>query len=195
VPEGQQAGAARSGSGMLTDLLQPLDVRNLMLIRAAVASDLAAILAIYNDVIEHSTAVYCDDPVSLSDREQWFAGRMQQGYPVLVAEVEGQVVGYASFGDFRGYPGFRYTVEHSVHLSATCRGQGIGSALLMALLPLARKLGKHVMVAGIDASNQGSIRFHQRLGFSEVGRMPEVGFKFGRWLDLVLMQRSLCEPD
>lgn len=162
-----------------------------MLIRPAIAGDLPAILAIYNDVIQHSTAVYCDDPVSLDDRQNWFAGRQAQGYPVLVAEQDGQVIGYASFGDFRGYPGFRHTVEHSVHLSAASRGQGIGSALVQALIPLAAALGKHVMVAGIDAENQGSVRFHQRLGFSEVGRMPEVGYKFGRWLDLVLMQRML----
>lgn len=162
-----------------------------MLIRPAIAADLPAILAIYNDVIQHSTAVYCDDPVSLEDRQNWFAGRQAQGYPVLVAEQDGQVLGYASYGDFRGYPGFRHTVEHSVHLSAASRGQGIGSALVQALIPLAAAQGKHVMVAGIDAENQGSVRFHQRLGFSEVGRMPEVGYKFGRWLDLVLMQRLL----
>lgn len=165
-----------------------------MQIRAATQQDLPDILAIYNDVIANSTAVYCDEPVPLTERQTWYENRMAQGYPVLVAEEQGRVIGYASFGDFRAFPGFRYTVEHSVHLTAECRGKGIGTALVAALLPIAREMGKHVMVAGIDAANQGSIRFHQRLGFTEVARMPEVGFKFGRWLDLVFMQRQLDQP-
>jgi len=164
-----------------------------MLIRSATIEDLPAILEIYNDVICHSTAVYCDEPVDLEERQRWFLHRKEADFPVLVAEKQGNILGYASFGDFRAYPGFRYTVEHSVHLAAQSRGQGIGTTLVQALLPLAAKMGKHVMVAGVDAANLGSIRFHERLGFNEVGRMPEVGFKFGRWLDLVFLQRKL-EP-
>jgi phosphinothricin acetyltransferase len=162
-----------------------------MLIRPAHANDLPAILAIYNDVILTSTAVYCDDPVSLEERQAWFDGRMAKGYPVLVAELNEKIVGYASFGDFRTFPGYRFTVEHSVHIAQDCRGHGVGSALIEALIPLAVAMEKHVMVAGVDASNSGSVRFHQRLGFEEVARMPEVGYKFGRWLDLVLLQRIL----
>jgi len=166
-----------------------------MQIRNAVPDDIPAILAIYNEVIENSTAVYCDDPVSLAERQAWYSGRMAHGYPVLVAEQQGKVVGYASFGDFRSYPGYRFTVEHSVHLAENCRGQGIGTALVAALLPLASALGKHVMVAAVDAANLGSIRFHQRLGFKEVGRLPGVGYKFGRWLDLVFMQCTLANTE
>jgi phosphinothricin acetyltransferase len=129
--------------------------------------------------------------VSLEDRQTWFKGRRDQGYPVLVAVDQGAVIGYATFGDFRSHPGYRYTVEHSVHLTEACRGRGIGTALMQALLPQASKMGKHVMVAAVDAANLGSIRFHQRLGFNEVGHMPEVGYKFGRWLDMVLMTRRL----
>lgn len=162
-----------------------------MLIRNAVPDDLPVILAIYNDVIKNSTAVYCDDPVSLEDRQAWYFAHQAQGYPVLVAEQQGVVVGYACFSDFRSYPGYRFTVEHSVHLAENYRGQGIGTKLVAALLPLASALGKHVMVAAIDAANLGSIRFHQRLGFKEVGRLPGVGYKFGRWLDLVFMQSTL----
>ncbi|MBV8046237.1 MAG: N-acetyltransferase [Paludibacterium sp.] len=162
-----------------------------MLIRPAALVDLPAILDIYNEVISHSTAVYCDDPVTLAERQAWFAARQEKGFPVLVACETDKVIGYASFGDFRSFPGYRYTVEHSVHLAPPARGKGVGAQLVNALLPLARDMGKHVMVGAVDAANEGSIRFHQRLGFSEVARMPEVGFKFGRWLDLVMLQRVL----
>ncbi|WP_215779478.1 MULTISPECIES: GNAT family N-acetyltransferase [unclassified Paludibacterium] len=162
-----------------------------MLIRPATEDDLPAILTIFNEVIRHSTAIYLDHPVELAERRDWFSARRQAGYPVLVAEQDHEIVGYASFGDFRSYPGYRFTVEHSVHLAPAARGQGIGRQLVEALIPLAQSLGKHVMVGAIDAANEGSIRFHQRLGFAEVARMPEVGFKFGRWLDLVLMQKTL----
>ncbi len=162
-----------------------------MLIRDARSEDLPAILAIYNHIILTSTAVYCDTPVELAEREAWFAARRERGFPVLVAEQDGRVAGYASFGDFRTFPGFRHTVEHSVHLADDFRGQGIGSRLIEALIERARAAGKHVMVGGIDAANEGSLRFHQRLGFTEVARMPEVGTKFSHWLDLVFMQKML----
>lgn len=162
-----------------------------MQIRPATAADLPAILAIYNEVILNSTAVYRDEPFDLANRQAWFAERQARGWPVLVAEVDGLVAGFASYGDFRSYPGYRFTVEHSVHLAPAFRGHGIGSRLVEALLPLAAAQGLHVMVASIDAENQGSIRFHEKLGFTEVARMPEVGFKFGRWLDMVLMQRRI----
>ena len=166
-----------------------------MLIRAASFEDLPEILVIYNHIISHSSAVYCDDPVTLENRQAWFAERQQQAYPVIVAQQQGKVVGYASFGDFRAYPGFRFTVEHSVHLAENCRGGGLGTALMQELLRQATALGKHVMIAAVDGANQGSIRFHQRLGFTEVGQLPEVGYKFGRWLDLVLLQRRLQGAD
>ena len=111
--------------------------------------------------------------------------------PILVAVDGARVLGFASFGDFRSWPGYRYTVEHSVHVAADRRGQGTGRALMERLLPLAAELGKHVMVAGIDASNAASIRFHERLGFEQVGLLREVGCKFGRWLDLAFLQRRL----
>jgi L-amino acid N-acyltransferase YncA len=160
-----------------------------MLIRAAQPSDISAILDIYNEVILHSTAVYCDDPTTQEERLGWYTGRISKGYPVLVAEIQGKIAGYASFGDFRSFSGFRFTVEHSVHLAPEYRGKGIGSALLAALFPLAKAMGKHLMVAIVDAENQRSIDFHQRMGFTEVGRMPEVARKFDRWLEMVMMQR------
>jgi L-amino acid N-acyltransferase len=160
-------------------------------VRDATADDLPAILAIYNDVIATTTAVYRDEPADLEDRRIWWQGRVTQGYPVLVADEDGAVQGFASFGDFRAWPGYRFTVEHTVHVRSECRGQGVGAALMTVLLARGRALGKHVMMAGVDAENAGSIRFHERLGFEQVGHLREVGFKFGRRLDLVFLQRML----
>lgn len=163
-----------------------------MPIRDATEADLPGILAIYNEVIATSTAVFSDSPVTSEDRWAWFGARAAQGYPVLVATGEdGAVQGFASFGDFRAWPGYRHTVEHSVHVCADARGRGIGSALIPPLLERAGALGKHVMVAGIDAANAGSIRMHERLGFERAGLLRQVGRKFDRWLDLVLMQRLI----
>jgi len=154
-------------------------------------SDLPAILDIYNEVIAHTTAVYSEAPVTLADREAWYAGRIEQDYPVLAARRDGICVGFGSFGDFRAWPCYRHTVEHSVHVHADVRGQGIGFRLVEALIDRAAALGKHVMIAGIDADNQASLGLHRRLGFSQVGHFPEVGRKFDRWLDLVFMSRRL----
>jgi phosphinothricin acetyltransferase len=160
-------------------------------VRDASAADLPAILAIYNDVIATTTAVYREDPAPLDDRRAWWEDRVGRGYPVLVAEEAGVVLGFASFGDFRTWPGYRFTVEHTVHVRSDCRGRGVGHALMTVLLARGRALGKHVMMAGVDAENTGSIRFHERLGFERVGHLRQVGFKFGRWLDLVFLQKTL----
>ena len=160
-------------------------------IRDARDEDLDGVLAIYNDVIASSTAIYTETPVTLDDRRQWWQARIAQGYPVLVAVDGSDVVGFASFGDFRAWPGYRFTVEHSVHVRSDRRGHGIGSALMRPLLARATALGKHVMIAGVDASNEPSLRFHERLGFVRAAHLKEVGFKFGRWLDLVFLQRPL----
>lgn len=165
-----------------------------MPIRPATEADLPAITAIFNQVIATSTAIYADEPFSAQDRAAWFAARREAGYPVLVAEEAGAVRGLASFGDFRAWPGFRHTVEHSVHVHADARGRGLGSALVGALFEPARALGKHVMVAGIDAANAGSIRMHERLGFARGAVLREVGRKFDRWLDLEFMQKFLDAP-
>jgi L-amino acid N-acyltransferase len=166
-----------------------------MLIREALEDDVRSILDIYNEVISSSTAIYADDPVSLESRLAWFAQQRERGFPVLVAIAsEGDVVGYSSFGDWRGaWPGYRHTIEHSVHVRADRRGAGVGRALVEALFPHGRALGKHVMVGGIDAANAASIRLHERLGFQQVAHFREVGRKFDRWLDLVFMQRVLDE--
>ena len=161
-----------------------------MLIRDATEADLPAILAIYNDVIATSSAVYTEAPSSLADRQTWFAARRASYFPVVVA-VEDSVLGYASFTDFRPWPGYALSVEHSVYVARDARGRGIGAALVQRLIDDARALGKHVMIGGVDAGNAASIALHARLGFTEAGRLREVARKFGHWLDLVFMQRML----
>lgn len=163
-----------------------------MLIRDAVTGDLAAIMAIYNDAVRNTTAIWNDKVVDMPNRLAWFRDRQAAGYPVIVAEgADGSVLGYASFGDWRAFDGFRHTVEHSVYIRDDARGGGIGQALMAALIDRAGQLGKHVMVAAVEAGNKGSIRLHEKLGFRQVGTMPEVGTKFGRWLDLVFLQLTL----
>lgn len=159
-----------------------------MLIRDAVEGDFAAITAIYNEIVLNSTAIYRDDQTTVAERIAWWRSRTEQKYPTLVACDGDSVIGFSSFGDFRPWPGYRYTVEHSVHVHASWRGRGAGSELVKALIPRAAALGKHVMIGGIDADNTASLKFHERLGFERVAHFKEVGFKFGRFLDLVFVQ-------
>jgi L-amino acid N-acyltransferase YncA len=164
-------------------------------IRDATESDLHGIVAIYNEVIANSTAVYTEQPSTLEDRRAWLTGRRQGGFPAIIAADERGVAGFASFGDWRGsWPGYRHTVEHTVHVRADARGGGVGTALMAALFEHGVALGKHVMIGAIDAANDRSISFHARLGFAEVAHFHEVGRKFNRWLDLVLVQRFLDHP-
>jgi L-amino acid N-acyltransferase len=164
-------------------------------VREATHSDLDGILAIYNDVIQTSTAVYSLAPATVEERRAWFDARRAAGYPVLVACRDAEVLGFSSFGEFRGaWPGYRYSVEHSVHVRSDCRGQGLGSRLVEALFRPAADMGKHVVIGGIDAANEASLRMHERLGFQRVAHFREVGHKFGRWLDLVFVQRFIDAP-
>jgi L-amino acid N-acyltransferase len=161
-------------------------------IRDATEDDLPAIVAVYDRLVAAPSVIWRDDPTDLADRRAWFEGRRRDGYPVLVVEADdGSFAGYGSFGDFRPFPGYHATVEHSVHLDDGHRGRGLGQALLDALIERARALDKAVLVAGVDAANHGSLRFHERNGFVETGRMPGVGRKFGAPVDLVLLQLDL----
>jgi L-amino acid N-acyltransferase len=162
-----------------------------MPLRDATETDLPMILAIYNEIIANTTAVYSESPVSLAERRAWWQGRLALDYPVLVAADAGGVIGFASFGDFRAWPCYRHTVEHSVHVRADRRGEGFGAQLIEALISRAQGLGKHIMIAGVDADNAASIKLHERLQFERVAHLREVGRKFGRWLDLVFLQRVL----
>lgn len=163
-------------------------------LREANEADLEAILHIYNDAVVGSTATYDLEPVSLASRTDWFTARQAAGFPVLVAEdALGDVIGYATYGTFRALAGYAHTVEHSIYLREDHRGKGLGEGLLKALITKARAAGLHVMLGGIDGENKGSLRFHERLGFREVARMPEVGRKFDSWRELVFMQLILDE--
>lgn len=163
-----------------------------LIVRDATLEDAADILAIYNHAAVHTTAVWTDGPADLASRRDWMIMRQQAGYPVLVAMKGSRVVGFASYGDFRPFPGYRHTVENSVYVDERHHRLGIGRSLLAALVERAVAMNKHAMVAGIEAGNAGSIALHASLGFTEVARMPEVGCKFGRWLDLVFMQKTLA---
>lgn len=163
-----------------------------MQIRDAAPTDAEAIAAIYNDAVLNTTAIWNDAVVDARDRADWMEARWGSGYPVLVAEADdGAVVAYATFGDFRAFDGYRHTVEHSVYVRSDVRGGGIGEALMLELIERARGIGKHVLVAAIEASNAHSIRLHEKLGFAPGGTLTEVGTKFGRWLDLTFMQLTL----
>jgi L-amino acid N-acyltransferase YncA len=168
----------------------------MILIRDATTSDLPEITVIYNALLETTTHEWTETRHTVAERAEWLAEQNANGRPAIVAVDGEEVVGWATYGDFRDstrWPGYRFTVEHSIHVREASWGRGIGRALLDALIDRARRDGKRVMVAGIDGENVGSIRFHERLGFIEVARMPEIGVKFGRRLDLVLMQRMLDE--
>ncbi len=165
-----------------------------VVIRDAISDDLPEITAIYNALLATTTHEWTEQPHAVAERAEWLAEQNATGRPALVAVDGRAVVGWATYGDFRDstrWPGYRFTVEHSIHVREDHWGHGVGRMLIEALIERARREGKHVMVAGIDAANTGSIRFHERLGFVEVARMPEIGEKFGRRLDLVLMQRIL----
>jgi phosphinothricin acetyltransferase len=163
-----------------------------MQVRDARDGDLESVTAIYNDAVLNTTAIWNEVAVDIANRRAWLSDRERAGYPVLVAVGEdGTVLGYASFGDWRAFDGYRHTVEHSVYVRADLRGRGTGKVLMMELIERARAIGKHVMVAGIEAGNQGSIALHEKLGFEQVGLLPQVGMKFGRWLDLAFLQLVL----
>ena len=167
-------------------------------IRTATAQDVPAITAIYNEAGVGTTASYDLAPVTVADRTAWFEGKQRRRFPVMVAEYtpdaqdgaqapEPQIVGFASYGSFRDKAGYDFTVEHSVYVAHDRRAAGVGRMLMSALIDLARGNGVHVMIGVVDGNNQASIVFHEQLGFVVAGRLEEVGRKFGRWLDAVLM--------
>jgi L-amino acid N-acyltransferase len=163
-------------------------------IRDARVDDLLAITEIYNALLRTTTHEWTETVHTVEERAEWLATQRAAGAPAVVAVLDGEVVGWATYGDFRDsvrWPGYRFTVEHSIHVREDCWGQGVGRALIDELIDRARRDGKRVMVAGIDGANERSIRFHERIGFVEVARMPGVGEKFGQRLDLVLMQREV----
>lgn len=163
----------------------------MLTIRPATEADLPALLDIYNDIILHTTAVYDYEPHTLEMRQIWYRAKEEGRYPVFVAEEEGRTVGFSSFGPFRAWAAYQFTVENSIYVASDQRGKGVGKALLAPLITAARERGMHALIASIDATNEASLRLHRDFGFEEVARFREVGFKFGRWLDLVFMELLL----
>jgi L-amino acid N-acyltransferase len=158
----------------------------------AVNTDIPAILEIYNDAVLNTTASWDYEPATLEQRMQWFQQHQQQDFPVLVARDEiDRVVGWGALGKFREKIGYQYTVEHSVYVAPDWRGQGIGRMVVQALIAEAQHMGKHVIIGGVETSNEASLRLHQSLGFEEVAHFRQVGYKFDRWLDIVFLQKML----
>lgn len=162
-----------------------------VLIRDATGADLPKIVAILNQAIAETTALWTDEPETLESRRAWLDARRMAGSSVIVAERHGEVVGFGSVAPFRSQAGFRHTVEHSLYVDPAAKRGGIGRALLTALEGQARASRMHAMVGAIAADNEASLALHRAAGFLETGRMPEVGIKFGRRLDLVLVQKRL----
>lgn len=154
-----------------------------------------AILDIFNEAILTSTALYDYQPRKIESMKPWFEAKEKGNFPVIGIEDEkGTLQAFGSFGTFRAWPAYKYTVEHSVYVHKDHRGKGLGLSVMNALIEAARQRDVHAMMGGICASNEGSIALHTRLGFKHVGTLPEVGFKFGRWLDLAFYQLLLDTP-
>ena len=165
------------------------------LVNCSHAAHAAAILDIFNEAIENSTALYDYRPRPLSSMDAWFAGKEAKGFPVIGCESDaGELLGFASYGTFRERPAYKYSVEHSVYVHRDHRGRGFGRQLLQALIERAQQQEVHVLVGGIDAANAASIALHLALGFSHAGTIEQAGFKFGRWLDLAFYQLILQTP-
>ena len=161
------------------------------MIRQATAADMPQILAIFNYNIVHSTAIYMYEEQTLEQRMAWFEGKKVAGEPLFVY-VEGDIVcGYATYGSFRPYPAYLYTIEHSVYVHNDHQQKGVAKQLMHDLIAHARTAGMKTMVAGIDGENSGSILAHEKLGFTHSGTIRNAGYKFERWLDLAFYQLDL----
>lgn len=155
-----------------------------------------AILDILNEAIVSSTALYDYHPRGMETMGPWFEAKQASGFPVVGAvDDAGRLLGFATYGTFRAFPAYKYTVEHSVYVHRDHRGRGVGTAVMRRLIAIAGERQQHVIVGAIDAANAASVAFHERLGFAKCGIMRQAGFKFGRWLDLALYQLVLATPD
>ena len=153
-----------------------------------------AILRILNDVIASSTALFDYQPRSPESMINWFAAKADRGFPVIGAVDSGRLLGFATYGVFRAWPAYKYSVEHSVYVDRAARGRGVGRALLQRLIAIAEEQAYHTLVAGIVATNAPSIALHRKLGFTYCGTIEHAGFKFGEWLDLAFYQLLLRTP-
>jgi phosphinothricin acetyltransferase len=163
-------------------------------IRQATENDMSRILEIYNDAILNTTAVYTYKVQTIEERNLWFQKKNEDKYPVIVFEEDNKVLGFATFGPFRVWPAYKYTIEHSVYVHKDYRKHKIGTALVHQIISIANEREYKTLVAGIDASNENSIKMHEKLGFQHSGTIKRAGFKFGKWLDLAFYQLELLGP-
>jgi len=162
-----------------------------IIIRNAKRDDLPLILKIVNYEIEHSTSIYDYKKRTIQDQTIWFEKKKLEKMPIIIAEENGNMIGFGTFGIFRPWEGYQFSAEHSIYLDNNSRGKGTGKKIMNKLIHLAKEQDFHIMIAGIDANNSKSIKFHQNFGFKEVGRFNQIGFKFDKWLDLIFMQLFL----
>ena len=163
-----------------------------MNLRDATEEDLPVLNAIYNEVLLRTSHIYRTRPWALEDRVAWFATQQAGNFPTVVAQNEDlSLAGFGSFGSFRAGDGYSRTVEISIHLRPGARRQGTGTRILQRLIEIARQQGRHVLMAAVDAGNEPSLRFLEKAGFTQAGTLPQVGYKFGRYLDLVLLHYTL----
>ncbi|MFS0786558.1 N-acetyltransferase family protein [Shouchella sp. 1P09AA] len=158
------------------------------MIRKATKEDLQEILTIYNHAILHTTSVYSYEPHTLEMRETWYNQKIEDKFPILVFEEDNHVIGFATYGSFRAWPAYQYSIEHSIYVDPNQRKKGIATQLLTEMIALAKQDGYKTMIAGIDATNEQSIGLHKKFGFTHNGTIEKVGYKFDRWLDLAFYQ-------
>jgi len=171
-----------------------LETEPVTIIRCQPGRHTEPILAIFNEAIANSTALYDYKPRSKEMMESWFEAKTRANYPVIGLEEEGELMGFASYGPFRAFPAYKYTVEHSIYVDTRFRRRGVGRVLLEQVVQAARGQDYHVLVGGIDSTNHASIVLHEKLGFTHCGTIRQAGFKFGRWLDLAFYQLTLNTP-
>jgi len=165
------------------------------MIREAINNnDLMKILEIYNDAILNTTSVYDYNAHTIDDRKQWYEKKKQEGYPILVFEQNTKVIGFATFGPFRAWPAYKYSVEHSIYVHERYRKKGIGTALAKEIIRITNEREFATLVAGIDESNIKSVKMHEKLGFKHSGTINKAGYKFGKWLNLAFYQLDLKGP-
>jgi len=164
------------------------------MIREAINNDLMEILEIYNDAILNTTSVYDYNAHTIDDRKKWYEKKKQEGYPILVFEQNNKVIGFATFGPFRAWPAYKYSVEHSIYVHERYRNKGIGTALAKEIIRITNEREFATLVAGIDEANEISVTMHEKLGFKHSGTINKAGYKFGKWLNLAFYQLDLKGP-
>lgn len=160
-------------------------------IRFATTADASAIAQLYNELGIRTNAAYRTVEVSVENRRQWLVEQERNGYPVLVAEESGQLLGYAGYLQFRSMDGYDHTVENTIWVAKAAQGKGVGKALMLRLFEIATQNRVHVMIASIDSENLASQIFHEKLGFQKLAALPEVGYKNGQWLTTIFYHRFI----